>query len=36
VQALQPKNLFTTAAGQYAFGPSLTVPIFEGGQLRAT
>jgi NodT family efflux transporter outer membrane factor (OMF) lipoprotein len=36
VQALQPKNLFMAAAGQYAFGPSLTVPIFEGGQLRAT
>jgi outer membrane protein TolC len=36
LQALQPKNFFTTAAGQYAFGPSVSVPIFEGGQLRAT
>jgi NodT family efflux transporter outer membrane factor (OMF) lipoprotein len=36
VQALQPKNLFAPGAGQFAFGPSLTVPIFEGGKLRAT
>jgi NodT family efflux transporter outer membrane factor (OMF) lipoprotein len=36
LQSLQPKNFFSMAAGQYAFGPGLTVPIFEGGQLRAT
>jgi NodT family efflux transporter outer membrane factor (OMF) lipoprotein len=36
IQSLQPKNLFNSAAGQYAFGPSLTVPIFEGGKLRST
>ena len=36
IQALQPKNLFNSLAGQYAFGPSLTVPIFEGGRLKST
>ena len=36
IQALQPKNLFTWDARQYGFGPSVTLPIFQGGQLKAT
>jgi NodT family efflux transporter outer membrane factor (OMF) lipoprotein len=36
IQALQPWNLFTLAARQYAFGPSVNIPIFEGGRLKAT
>jgi len=36
LQSLQPKNLFSLAAGQYALGPNVTVPIFEGGKLKST
>ena len=36
IQALQPWNLFTLASRQYAFGPSINIPIFEGGLLTAT
>jgi NodT family efflux transporter outer membrane factor (OMF) lipoprotein len=37
IQALQFKDLGSWAgAGQYAFGPSLTLPIFEGGRLTGT
>jgi len=36
IQALQPKNLFTWDARQYGFGPTVSLPIFQGGQLRAT
>ncbi len=35
IQALQFKDLATWNARQYAFGPSLTVPIFQGGRLKA-
>lgn len=35
-QALQFSNLFNMNARQYAFGPAITIPIFEGGQLRST
>ncbi len=36
LQATQLKNLGNIAAGAYSFGPSLTIPIFEGGRLRRT
>jgi NodT family efflux transporter outer membrane factor (OMF) lipoprotein len=36
LQALQPWRTFNSNAGNYAMGPSVTVPIFQGGQLRAT
>jgi NodT family efflux transporter outer membrane factor (OMF) lipoprotein len=36
LQALQFGNLASWSARQYAFGPSLTLPLFEGGQLRGT
>jgi NodT family efflux transporter outer membrane factor (OMF) lipoprotein len=35
VQALQFGQLFNLAAGTFALGPSVTVPIFEGGRLKA-
>jgi len=35
LQALQVRNL-GWSAGTYSFGPSLTIPIFEGGRLRRT
>ena len=35
-QALQFGNLFRWDARQYAAGPGITLPIFQGGQLRAT
>ena len=35
IQALQFKDLATWDARQYAFGPSLTLPIFQGGRLKA-
>ena len=35
-QALQFGNLWTGAARQYALGPGITIPIFEGGQIRQT
>ena len=34
LQALQFKNLNEWKALTYAFGPNITLPIFEGGQLR--
>jgi NodT family efflux transporter outer membrane factor (OMF) lipoprotein len=36
LQSLQFKNAFNLSAKQYAIGPGLTIPIFEGGQLRST
>jgi NodT family efflux transporter outer membrane factor (OMF) lipoprotein len=36
LQSLQIKNLFNFNSKQYALGPGLTIPIFEGGQLRST
>ncbi|MBV9248923.1 MAG: efflux transporter outer membrane subunit, partial [Acetobacteraceae bacterium] len=36
LQALQPWQVFSLNARQYAFGPGITVPIFQGGQLRST
>ena len=35
VQALQFGNLFNLASSTFAVGPSLTIPIFEGGRLKA-
>jgi NodT family efflux transporter outer membrane factor (OMF) lipoprotein len=36
LQAIQFAPLFGLAGRQYAFGPGVTVPIFENGQLKAT
>jgi NodT family efflux transporter outer membrane factor (OMF) lipoprotein len=36
IQALKFKDLTNWGARQYAFGPSITLPIFQGGQLKAT
>jgi NodT family efflux transporter outer membrane factor (OMF) lipoprotein len=36
LQALQFGQLGSWASHQYAIGPSLTLPIFEGGRLKAT
>jgi NodT family efflux transporter outer membrane factor (OMF) lipoprotein len=36
LQALQPWQFFSLNARQYAFGPGITIPIFQGGQLKAT
>ncbi|MBV8916350.1 MAG: efflux transporter outer membrane subunit [Acetobacteraceae bacterium] len=36
LQSTQLGSLFTAAAQTYSLGPSLTVPIFEGGRLRRT
>jgi NodT family efflux transporter outer membrane factor (OMF) lipoprotein len=36
LQALQPWQMFNIDARNYAVGPGVTIPIFEGGQLRAT
>ncbi|MDD2660009.1 MAG: efflux transporter outer membrane subunit [Methylococcales bacterium] len=36
MQALQFQNIGNWAARQYALGPSITLPIFEGGRLKAT
>jgi NodT family efflux transporter outer membrane factor (OMF) lipoprotein len=36
LQATQFKNLGSWNANTYAIGPSLTLPIFQGGRLRAT
>ncbi|MBV9736184.1 MAG: TolC family protein, partial [Acidisphaera sp.] len=36
IQALLAKNLGNWGARQYGFGPSVTLPIFEGGRLKAT
>lgn len=35
-QALQLKNLGDFASRTYGFGPSISVPIFDGGRLRST
>jgi NodT family efflux transporter outer membrane factor (OMF) lipoprotein len=36
LQALQPAQFFSLNARQYAGGPGVTIPIFQGGQLKAT
>ena len=36
LQALQFTNLGSWSARQYSLGPSLTLPLFEGGRLRGT
>ncbi len=36
LQSLQPGTVFNGNARQYAVGPGLTVPLFEGGRLRGT
>jgi NodT family efflux transporter outer membrane factor (OMF) lipoprotein len=36
LQSLQPWQMFNFNARNYAMGPGITIPIFEGGQLRAT
>ena len=36
LQALQPWKVFDVNALQFGAGPGITIPIFEGGQLRAT
>jgi NodT family efflux transporter outer membrane factor (OMF) lipoprotein len=36
LQSLQPWQMFNLNARQYAVGPGVTIPVFEGGQLRAT
>jgi NodT family efflux transporter outer membrane factor (OMF) lipoprotein len=36
LQSLQLKHAFDLNSKQYAVGPGLTIPIFEGGQLRST
>ncbi len=36
LQSLKWSQLFDLSARQYAAGPGLTIPIFEGGRLRAT
>ena len=36
LQALQPAQFFSFNARQFAAGPGITIPIFQGGQLKAT
>lgn len=36
LQSLQWSHAFDLNSKQYAFGPGLTIPLFEGGRLRAT
>jgi NodT family efflux transporter outer membrane factor (OMF) lipoprotein len=36
LQALQPWKMFDINARNYALGPGITIPIFQGGQLRGT
>lgn len=36
LQALQPYQMFDLNSRLYAFGPSINIPIFEGGRLKAT
>lgn len=36
LQALDPGMLFSFNARQYSMGPGITIPIFQGGQLRAS
>ena len=33
---MQPKSLFNLSSGFYGVGPSIDIPIFEGGRLKAT
>jgi NodT family efflux transporter outer membrane factor (OMF) lipoprotein len=35
-QSLQLSNLATWSSGQFVVGPSITLPIFEGGRLKGT
>jgi NodT family efflux transporter outer membrane factor (OMF) lipoprotein len=36
LQSLQFSKVFNLSSKQYSIGPGLTIPIFEGGQLRST
>jgi NodT family efflux transporter outer membrane factor (OMF) lipoprotein len=36
LQAIQPWKMFNLDARDYAVGPGITIPIFEGGRLKAT
>lgn len=36
LQAIQPWKMFNIDARDYAAGPGITIPIFQGGQLKAT
>ena len=36
LQALQPWKMFNIDARDFGVGPGITIPIFEGGQLKAT
>ena len=36
LQSTQLKNLFNIASTAYSFGPSLTIPIFDGRRIRST
>ena len=36
LQTTQVKSLFNAASGAFAFGPSLSVPIFDGARIRRT
>lgn len=36
LQATQLKNLFSISSDTYSLGPSVTLPIFQGGRLRRT
>jgi NodT family efflux transporter outer membrane factor (OMF) lipoprotein len=36
LQSLQPWQMFNLSAHNYAVGPGVTIPIFQGGQLTAT
>jgi outer membrane protein TolC len=36
VESLHLSNLFSPTSGAFALGPSISIPIFEGGQLRGT
>jgi NodT family efflux transporter outer membrane factor (OMF) lipoprotein len=36
INALQAKDLWTLNSRQYSFGPGISIPIFEGGQLKST
>ncbi|HET6607977.1 MAG TPA: efflux transporter outer membrane subunit [Rhodopila sp.] len=36
LQSLQLRHAFDLASNQYAVGPAITIPIFQGGQLRST
>jgi NodT family efflux transporter outer membrane factor (OMF) lipoprotein len=36
LQAIQPWKMFSLDAHEYGVGPGITIPIFQGGQLKAT